>query len=266
MKRRKHRTTLFRQILNVFTFKREISLLKGLARYKRSHLVTPNIIETDGKQYMIQEKLEGNYLKCNYNICNICEISAGIRELHEFRGENHVGRFWRLFQKHIMSLGVSIHRGVIKLAIMDGRPAKAFTALRIFYLSLFRCRSQACYFFHHRDLINHDNSFTLKDGRLGLIDFGNGRAERRWVLMDIIDISIDYDLNVHRKLIHTCIERVSPLCDKPLILRDQVRISLMRRLMHPARLYGPRCQDFFLNVLLDDVKYDEWYRQNVSCD
>lgn len=261
LKKRKLKTTVIRRILNLFYFKRETQIMAKLHDHPFRHLCIPRLIDTDERSFMLLEYLDGVFLK-NCAIDFSCgEIGKGLVELHLFRSERYIGPCARLIQRYITTTGLSIHRGAALVALAERRPLIFLKVIKTFYTCLRSAPRQKTYFFHHRDLINHDNSFVMNDGRLALIDFGNARAERRWILMDAIDLSIDYDMNVNAELLRSCLQQILPLCTNPIAIRDHVRISLIRRLLHPARLTARR--EFLSEILLDDSKFQSWYEEHV---
>lgn len=262
LKTRKFKTTFGRRILNVFYFKREVHFLKHLYEYDAKNFIVPKIINTDGKTFMYLEFLDGHFLKTCSGHYDPRTIARGVRELHLFRCERVISFPAIFIQRYITTVGLSIHRGAAQLAISKRNPMILINTLKIYYSCFIKSSKQSTYFFHHRDLINHDNSFVISDGRLGLIDFGNARAERRWILNDIIDLSIDYDININLDLLKECLREILPLCHKPIVIKDHVRVALMRRFLHPMRLTTHR--EFLFDVLLEDFKYHQWYSRNIE--
>jgi hypothetical protein len=142
-------------------------------------------------------------------------------------------------------------------------PLTGTRALLVFAEIWLRTKSQPFDLLHHRDLINHENSLLTPTGRLALIDFGQARLERRWVLMDVVDLAFDYDLRCNDGILRSCIYRLAQVCPQRFAVRDQVRIALLRRLLHPSRFYSENTRVFLRNCLLNNRLYERWFTQTL---
>lgn len=240
------------------TFAAEIDLLIELDGLQFCELLTPRVRGTDRKTYVLQERIMGACLK-RANEFSGDSVARALCELHVVGCAKNPSLFQRTLHLLFWSVGASVTRGALRLGLKD--PFAGVRAFLLFTRIWLRTVRQPFGLLHHRDLVNHENSLLTSTGKLALIDFGQARLERRWVLMDGVDLSFDYDLNCHHEILRSCIFRLREICPKRFVAKDQVRIALLRRLLHPSRFYGLNAGRFLHDYLLCDRQFDRWFAE-----
>jgi hypothetical protein len=148
----------------------------------------------------------------------------------------------------------------------------AMTCLWVLFKCTLQQRKFKHHYFLHRDLIGNNNVLTsAENGDIYFIDFESAVEERRWILNDIIDVSLSTDLEVDRDLLNEYMKLLSESDKKRLNMKAQVRIALIHRIVRRILSHNEYSKknrhvwiSFLKNILLKDHHFDDWYEKNVG--
>ena len=125
----------------------------------------------------------------------------------------------------------------------------------------------------HNDLLRRNNMLSTDQG-LYLIDFESVRQENRWVLQDIVDVSLyQKQFKLNKKLLSAYLKKLIKRhpCYEAVNVPMQVRMVLLHRFMARILPDGKHSEDhrqqwfnFFQYVLLSDTAYKAWYKDEVD--
>ena len=258
-------------ILKVKRFKRwfglELLINKKLLKYDFKYFNFPKLIDTDKKNYLLFEYIEGSR-GINKKHINKELLISGLLEFNTFFIFKNKEETRDIYGGFLFSVFISILRGIFLYGFSN---IGTVASLKCFVIL---CKNSICekpfnyYFLQHRDLGNEDNKISSKDGRVYFIDFAQTRKENKWILMDIIDISMPKKtLKLDHDLFILYLKKLNKEIDKNINIKRQVRMALLRKTLH---LMGEKSnkakhisKNFLLQILLNNNKFNKWFEENM---
>lgn len=153
----------------------------------------------------------------------------------------------------------------MRLVFHDRKCKLALFCFKKVFRIIIRNRKQNRRFLVHNDLFNYHNARYSSDGKLGLIDFGQARIDRRWVMLDVVDICLTYDMKCRRGLYSALIQDIRREFDvNKFNERDQVWVAVFRQvgLRRPCAPFWHT--QFLTEILAVDKEFEAWFQENFG--
>jgi len=247
------------------SFQREIFINRQMAEKSFSFFKAPKLVSSDGRDYMLFEYISG--IDASIKDLTKEEIACS---LYEFQN-SFMNPYASLFDR-IVSMGMkpisSLLRGILAIVLFQCGFDYARKALHAVKLSFRRQKPLKQAKLLHKDL-RYDENYIISDkNELYLIDFASVVTERRWIMLDLIDVSFDAErLEVDFSLIKEYHQQLAKTQDVngEVDLKAQVRIALMRKLiyyMHRSKYSNEQkkaFKRFLCETVLDDDSYEKWF-------
>lgn len=254
------------------TVQREVDVYKQFQNHEFKYFNYPRMISSKSGDYMILEFIEAAVDGWDKDKVSERDAVEALFEFNSSKIELHENFFEMILsnirRKTICKLGVwsfTTVRNNLGIGAM-------FSCLGILVRSLMTQKTVKVPFILHRDLIGHNNILTTSDGKLYFLDFESIVSEKRWILNDIVDLSLGLDLEFNSRLFNRYLELLKERTDlsDEIHIKAQVRIALMHRVIRrllSSNEYSQKHKQkwlFFLkNTLLNDFQYELWYEKNV---
>ena len=243
--------------LKIKRFKNEIRIAKYLSEQPLKFFVVPFIYKTDNSSFLQMKKITGQYLKNTIEIVPIKNIALGLLEFNHYNYSSIFSNYTKYFQSFFYSPLLSCARSVIFSSFIK-KNIKIYYLFNLLKISMRNIKQNRSVLVH-ADLINIQNSFYCSNNLLGLIDFGQARFTNKWILLDICDLAVDYDLNVNKELFNIYIKKLKKKKFTNLIINDQIWLSMLRRTINYGNQFDINLHKEFLNnVLLSKKNFLEW--------
>lgn len=118
----------------------------------------------------------------------------------------------------------------------------------------------------HKDLTNAGNKITGYNRNIYFLDFEQTCIEQKWILIDIVDLAFSIEtLEIDTTLLNEYLKEIKPFFMKPINVKNQVRFALLRKVTNLIAYDDKNCNvysSFLLDILLDDISYDNWFMNN----
>jgi hypothetical protein len=251
-------------------FIREIEILDILKAKNNALFMFPKLYLNYKNKAVILSEVKGPPFKECDCFC-IDSVVKGMGAFQEINSDFSPLLKRRFLDSTIYSTNFLLAKIVLRLLFVE----QDFTLFAKLFLKIIgivlRNKPQKRYFLTHNDLFNfHNARYSASEG-FGLIDFGQAKVESRWILLDVVDLCLNKELSCNKDLylrLLTDIRRrfdVTRICE-----RDQVWVAVFRQVALP-RPYAPEWyREFFTTILMDERKFNEWYKINflnvVLCD
>jgi hypothetical protein len=251
-------------------FSRECALTEAISTKSFTYLKGPRFIASNGSTYIVMELVNGvQPLQCGtyskHLVKSIFELNTSLAALNiKWNGMNVVDRFARAPLPYVIrNLGLLLKKGI--LSKREG--------LRALYLCATLYKKQRTLpflFLLHNDLGNTGNTLLSQQGNFYLLDFGGVFLERKFVLWDIVTVSLNFEtLAVDLQSVYEYYELLPQSVKQCLSLQTQIHFCLLARffflLQHQHdSSSGVKSLDFLRNTLLSRKKFSNWYLRSVS--
>ncbi len=250
------------------SFRTELAVNKQLAKMDFNHLKTPTMSRTDGKTYMLFKYIPNtgeNYEK----IPTEC-IAESLFEFSK-SGINPYVSFTQKVTAPLFKTLTSLIRAIVTILPSDCGIEFVPKALSVVMRSIFAQPTVPNAMLLHKDLRFRQNYLVSETLGLFFIDFGSAIRERRWIMMDVVDLAFDAKrMYVNFDLIEQYY-RILVRENLKVNLKVQVRIALIRKVIFylRSREYSgdnkALFKIFLFRILLDDQSYDDWFNNRTRC-
>lgn len=254
-------------------FDNELYIYNYLSSLNFTYFKYPELIYTDNRTYMISKYIPNNK---DYKLSDSLKSSM-INQLLEFQQKGQ-GINQNLFRKLVFKIYKSLNWKVFRWSVMNLRRkygrVYVIKSLKVIFESSFSQKKLPISFFIHDDLFGENNYIIDENNEIYFLDFEGAFTERKWILVDIIDMCIDgeslkldndrlvYYLNELKK-------QNIKIYDK-LNIKAQVRLVLLRKTLqvllfsdHPNAQRDKKKWEAFLDLLLSNSRYTEWYKNQI---
>lgn len=248
------------------SFKTELLLLKNFTNIKYQFFKYPELIKYKINKYLLMEYIES---KCGWDKKNITTKKMANAVL-EFNISAKEDSFLSVRNNNRVIIKI-LYLSISKVWKLVGA-REALSCIRVLIKSTLKQKKFNNSFMMHKDLIGNNNVLS-SGGDLYFIDFESVILERRWILNDIIDVSLTKDLKVNNELVQNYLlnlEKCTHL-DVELNIAAQFRVALLQRLIRRlfskneySVMHREKWVDFLRNDLLSDKGYEKWYGNNVG--
>lgn len=228
----------------------------------------PNIIENKKDTYILMDYIPG---KIGFKNCNVNNV---LESLIEFQTSG-IYFYSSLYQKLIWQLSRGIFFQIFRWLLINIPDKYSFKlsikCMYVLFKEQLNQKKLAKPLIIHNDLFGPNNIITLND-KIYYLDFESTVIEKRWCLIDIVDLCIREDSTEFNTLLLS--QYLSKLSQKGTTFNEddllrQIRVGLLRRslaiLISTDKLKASTLwKNFIEDVLVNDVKYKEWFDTKVS--
>jgi len=250
-------------------FERQIRINDLLKNNKFNYFHYPELAHTDGKTYLLLQYIDNMNIELNgrhkeYLVKSLGELQySGLRlnKINKSIGVVLLSIMVRIEFRLIYSIPSLLKHTGLRSTIKY---------LKIIIISYVKERKLNTPIVLHSDF-HRENVMVNKEEIVYITDYEGMRNERRWRYIDIATYAVDttkyyIDTDIIKKYIRETKKRhENKYTDNAL----QLRIALLNRISRfmyfkPATdLVRDEYKKFYLNILLDDQKYDKWYIDNI---
>jgi hypothetical protein len=264
------RKILRRIIGGSISFRTELLFYKSIHGRNTTNFRVPQLLETDGRGYMILQYIKGERIWDNDAIP--CENLVSL--LLEFQTMD-IGFVRNRLERVVALLSENILLRIVYHAIRgiggEWSFTVLFTILKVVLISYFRQKKCSLPVMLHNDLFGFNNIIRGHDGNIYLCDFESCTMEKRWVLRDAIDLSFGLpSLSVDNGFLNQYLSKLTQFyseCDN-INLKTQMRVLLLRIILTAVFSNVHKDKDLYIkfmkDILLSDAQFEEWFHANVN--
>lgn len=264
------RPVRLKAILGSPSIERQLAVYDAFSKREFQVFRYPNLIHTDGKNYLVLEYIPGlppeeHAIDRNNLIAALLELQfAGVKPRLRSLGN-------LLMHSYLKPTATLLTKGLMRLRRQYG-----YSLTRRCLTAITKChaaqgRSEESVLVHND--FHPENILIAESGQLYFTDFENTALTRKWLLVDIVHYAVDtevadIDVSLIREYLQELAEKYKPF-DR-LDVRAQLRFALLRRVIqHTTSSAVPHIvqneyRDFLERVLLSDARYRSWHKANIA--
>lgn len=251
---------------------REIIVYEHFNNMRFEYFKYPKMIKGDRNRYLLLEFIPSNdgwerkNISADQIIRSLIEFNTCGINLKQSFFERIISDFRRKTAYKIFHWSITTVRRTVGVI-------GALKCIKILIMCTRTQKANSKEFTLHRDLIGHNNMLSSHDNKIYFCDFESIVSEKRWILNDIIDISLSLTLEIDKLLLQRYLELLEEklYVDVYINVKEQVRIALLhrviRRILSNNEFSKQNKQlwiSFLKNTLLVDKEYEIWYEKNVG--
>lgn len=120
----------------------------------------------------------------------------------------------------------------------------------------------------HKDLKFKKNIIFGKNQKVYFIDFETVTVEKKWILLDIVDMAFNpLDFTLDLSIINLYLDKIENSLKNQINTRAQIRFALLRRNLgsHGRELgHVNNSNLFFTSIILSEKKFNQWMLSNAE--
>lgn len=261
---------------NRITFKNEIEAYKQLNKINLDFFEVPNLIYNQ-KDYFLLEFIEPNQEPIDMDKSSI-DVVDSVLEFNMIE----LDTLDNFFEKKFFNLFKRINWKLMRFALISVRKKYGiFLSVKLIWIVIvnsFKQKNNKITFTLHDDLFGFNNLILSEDKLIHFVDFEGVIAEKKWILLDILDLCLDPEsFDFDDSLLTEYLDKLSDRTDFEIRLnvKAQLQMALLKRVIEKVTFVNSKRSasknrlyvwENALKMLTSKKKYDKWYSKNLSVD